>query len=188
MNTPLKLRAATAADQPGIIDLVNRIYGEYGDRICLERADGDLSDIELNYYGQNGEFVVLERAGEILGTHALLPLLERPACCTFRRLYLDASLRGQQWGTYLMQWALDRARTRGFQRIEFWSDTRFSAGHQFFRKLGFQTDGQKRKMTDGWEDYQEYFFFRELADLKSTIPDPQFDKAAENVDHGGTKD
>ena len=158
MNTALTLRPAVAADQPGIIELVNRIYQEYGDRICLERADGDLLDIASNYTQQGGEFVVLEREGTILGTHALVPLSERPGCCTFRRLYLDSSLRGYR----LMQWALDLADERGFQRIEFWSDTRFTRGHQFFRRLGFATDGQIRKMNDGWDEYQEYFFFLQL--------------------------
>ena len=188
MSDSLKLRPAVASDQAGIIDLVNRVYGEYGDCICLERADGDLLDIESSYLQPGGEFVVLEKDGAILGTHALLPLCDQPGCCTFRRLYLDASLRGQRWGLFLMQWAFERAQERGFQRVEFWSDTRFTRGHQFFRRLGFESDGQVRQMTDGWEAYQEYFFFLELADLKSTIWDPQFDKPTKNVDHDGTND
>lgn len=165
MNTPPQLRPATAADQPGIIDLVNRVYEEYGDRICLEQADGDLLDLQATYWEPGGEFVVLESDGAILGTHAILPLADQEDCCTFRRLYLDKSLRGQQWGETLMKWALERARERGFVRVEFWSDTRFTRGHRFFRRLGFQSDGQVREMTDGWEDYQEYFFYRRLDDL-----------------------
>ena len=66
-----------------------------------------------------------------------------------------------------MQWALERARDRGFERVEFWSDTRFTRGHRFFQRLGFERDGQVREMTDGWEDYQEYFFYQQLADHPS---------------------
>ena len=167
MNTTPQLRPAVAADQPGIIDLINRVYEEYGDRICLEQADGDLLDLQATYWEPGGEFVVLERDGTILGTHAILPLADQENCCTFRRLYLDKSLRGQQWGEHLMQWALERARDRGFERVEFWSDTRFTRGHRFFQRLGFERDGQVREMTDGWEDYQEYFFYQQLADHPS---------------------
>ena len=167
MNTTLQLRPAVASDQEGIIDLVNQVYGEYGDRICLERADGDLLDLQASYWEPGGEFVVLGRDGVILGTHALLPLVDQDGCCTLRRLSLDESLRGQQWGETLMQWALERARERGFKRVEFWSDTRFTRGHRFFQRLGFQRDGQVREMTDGWEDYQEYFFFRQLDDQRN---------------------
>ncbi|HIN95092.1 MAG TPA: GNAT family N-acetyltransferase, partial [Planctomycetes bacterium] len=70
MNTAPKLRPAVASDQQGILDLVNQVYGEYGDRLCLERADGDLLDLQASYWEPGGEFVVLERDGVILGTHA----------------------------------------------------------------------------------------------------------------------
>ena len=186
MNTQLNFRPATTADQPGIIDLVNRVYEEYGDRICLEEADADLLDLQGFYLQQEGEFIVLEKNDTILGTHALLPLADQPGCCTFRRLYLDKSLRGESWGEQLMQWALERASARGFQRVEFWSDTRFERAHRFFQRLGFQPDGRVRQMTDGWIDYQEYFFSRPLDDISATISNPQFDKAGENVDHDGT--
>ena len=167
MNTSFQLRPAVAADQPGIIELINRVYEEYGDRICLEQADGDLLDLQTVYWKPGGEFVVLENNGTILGTHAILPLVDKENCCTFRRLYLDKSLRGTQWGETLMKWALDRGRERGFERVEFWADTRFTRAHRFFRRLGFQTNDQVRKMTDGWEEYQEYFFYRPLDDQVS---------------------
>ncbi|MDE0737246.1 MAG: GNAT family N-acetyltransferase [Pirellulaceae bacterium] len=186
MKPLLNFRAATADDQPGIINLINRVYEEYGDRICLEEADADLLDIQGFYLQQEGEFMVLEQDNLILGTHALLPLADQPGCCTFRRLYLDKSLRGESWGEQMMRWALERAATRGFQRVEFWSDTRFERAHRFFQRLGFQPDGRLRQMTDGLIDYQEYFFSRPLDDVSPTISNPQFDKAGKNVDHDGT--
>ena len=92
--------------------------------------------------------------------NAVVPLSEH--VCTFRRLYLAADLRGADWGRRLMQWALDWASTAGFQRVEFWSDTRFTRAHQFFEKLGFQRDGRTRQMDDGHMPYAEHFFYREL--------------------------
>jgi hypothetical protein len=49
------------------------------------------------------------------------------------------------------------------QRLECWSDTRFTRAHAFFARGGFQGDGRVRRMHDGWMPYEEYFFFRDLA-------------------------
>jgi putative acetyltransferase len=142
--------------------LIDAVYREYGDRLCLENADRDLLDIDGHYLKIGGAFIVLDEAGQVRGTHAVLPEATRPGVCYFRRLYLEAALRGSPWGTRLMQWAIDWARDHGMRRIEFWSDTRFTRAHAFFTRLGFQRDGRLRTMDDGWLPYQEYFFFRDL--------------------------
>jgi putative acetyltransferase len=160
MNRPT-LRPFAADDEDGVIALVDRVYREYGERLCLKGADRDLTDIPGTYLQPGGSFVVL--AGDtILGSHAMLPLDRENGTCTFRRLYLDSSLRGTGWGETLMDWAVEDARGEGFQRVEFWSDTRFTRAHRFFERIGFQRDGRSREMVDGWSPYQEYFFWRDL--------------------------
>jgi GNAT superfamily N-acetyltransferase len=144
--------------------LIDAVYREYGDRLCPENADQDLLDIEGHYLRAGGAFVVLDDAGQVRGTHAVLPEATRPGVCIFRRLYLDAALRGGPWGQRLMQWALDWARTQSMRRAEFWSDTRFTRAHRFFARCGFQRDGRIRTMHDGWMPYQEYFYFLELVE------------------------
>lgn len=156
------LRPATAADAPAIIALVDSVYQEYGDKVCLEDADKDLLSAHEHYARLGGEFVVLEAEDRIVGIHAIVPLPHQPGACTFRRLYLHPSLRGGGSGTRLMQWAIERAQTMGFKRVEFWSDTRFSRAHRFFARLGFVQDGRVREMRDAWEPYHEYFFYRDL--------------------------
>ena len=158
----LHLRPVRPADQDAIMALIDGVYREYGDRLCLENADRDLLDIDGHYLQTGGAFIVLDEAGQVRGTHAVLPEATRPGVCYFRRLYLEAALRGGPWGTRLMQWAIDWARDHGIRRIEFWSDTRFTRAHAFFARLGFQRDGRLRTMEDGWLPYQEYFFFRDL--------------------------
>ncbi|HTN75176.1 MAG TPA: GNAT family N-acetyltransferase [Pirellulaceae bacterium] len=155
------IRAANAADIPGIVALIDAVYQEYGDRICLESADSDLLTAHEHYAAQGGRFIVLARGDEILGTHAVVPLAQ-PEICTFRRLYLDKSLRGAEWGERLMHWAIATARELQFSRVEFWSDTRFERAHRFFARLGFERDGRVRTMHDAFEPYQEYFFFKAL--------------------------
>jgi putative acetyltransferase len=92
----------------------------------------------------------------------VLPEAARAKVCIFRRLYLEAALRGGPWGARLMQWAIDWARAHGMHRVEFWSDTRFTRAHAFFARFGCQRDGRIRSMDDGYRPYQEYFFFLAL--------------------------
>jgi putative acetyltransferase len=160
----LHLRPARPEDQPAIIHLIDTVYREYGDRLCPQGADSDLLDIDSHYVERGGAFSVLDEAGEVRGTHATLPDSAQPGVCILRRLYLEAALRGGPWGPRLMQWAIDWARARGMRRLEFWSDTRFSRAHTFFGRFGFQRDGRTRSMHDGWMPYEEYFFFRDLAE------------------------
>ncbi|MEQ8786196.1 MAG: GNAT family N-acetyltransferase [Pirellulaceae bacterium] len=157
----MRLRAFQTSDVSGVIALIDGVYREYGDVICLEKADGDLLEIEARYRLRGGEFVVLDDQGTIRGTHAVVPL-EAAGVCTFRRLYLDRSLRGGDWGSRLMQWAVDWAIAAGYQRVEFWSDTRFTRAHRFFQRSGFEQDGRVRRMDDGAAPYEEYFFSRDL--------------------------
>ena len=79
-----------------------------------------------------------------------------------RRLYLDPELRGAGWAQKLVDWAIDRARVLGMQRMELWSDVRFTRAHAFYKKFGFVHEGVEREMDDGWEPYREYFYYREI--------------------------
>jgi GNAT superfamily N-acetyltransferase len=158
----LTLQIATQDDQPGIIQLIDQVYAEYADRVCLEGAESDLLDLQTHYFAKGGAFVVLKYDQQIVGTHAALPIETSPAICTFRRLYLQQRLRGSGHGARLMQWAIDWALDRRFDRIEFWSDTRFEHAHRFFHKFGFVTDHTVRQMDDGVTPYQEYLFTKEL--------------------------
>jgi len=157
------LRPATTADVPGIVALIDGVYHEYGDVIFLEGADADLLKIDDYYRAPGGEFVVLaDSAGRVCAAHAVHPIDKLQGLCTFRRLYMLPELRGTGWGTRLMEWAIEWARAAGFRRVEFWSDTRFTRAHRFFRRLGFAHDGRVRHLGDGSMPYSEYFFAREL--------------------------
>lgn len=166
----LEIRLATEADCEGIVELIDGVLIEYGDRICTTPggAESDVLDIDAGYRSRGGEFWVLDSfeqgASRIVGTHATRPDPERPTeVCTFKRLYLHQSLRGTNWGHDLMQITIDWARERAFKRIEFWSDTRFERAHRFFEKFGFQRTGEARQMTDSVVPYAEYFFFLNLS-------------------------
>jgi len=160
----MKIRLATNQDQAGIVALINEVLGEYDDAICLEGSEADLNDLQSNFFDVGGAFWVIEDSSidhdrSIVGTHALLPLQDRPEVCVFKRLYLAKGLRGGNWGHQLMQTNIDWAKEHKLKRVEFWSDARFSRAHRFFEKFGFQTTGERRTMTDSHENYDELFFF-----------------------------
>ena len=142
--------------------LINAVYHKYGDCLCLENADRDLLDTDAYYIKAGGAVVVLDDTGHVRGTHAMLPEATRAKVCIFRRLYLEAALRGVPWGAQLMQWTIVWAHAHSMHRVEFWSDTRFTQAHVFFARFGFQCEGRLWSMDDGCIQYQEYFFFLNL--------------------------
>lgn len=158
----LKIRTASNQDRAAITELIDGVYQEYGDRVCLEDADSDLLDLEASYAGRGGALVVLEGPGGIVGSHAGLPIDRERGLCTFRRLYLAPKWRGTGAGACLMDWAIDWAKKEDFRRVEFWSDTRFERAHNFFERFGFVKEGSIRDMTDGHDPYSEYLFFLDL--------------------------
>jgi len=157
-------RDATDADSPAIIDLISRVYDEYGEVMHTAGADADLLSIEASYAGRGGAFIVLEgEDGKIVACHATSPLDEAAGLLNFRRLYLDKALRRQGIGRQLMDWAVGWSRDHGYRRVEFWSDTRFVHAHAFFESYGFRKTGDIREMDDGALPYSEYFFAMDLS-------------------------
>ncbi|MFL2869571.1 MAG: GNAT family N-acetyltransferase [Pirellulaceae bacterium] len=158
----IEIRQATKSDQPAIANLIGGVYAEYGDKLCLDDAERDLTEMPDYYHDRDGDFVVLSDGDEVIGCHATLPVQGKPETCTFRRLYLNQNRRGTGCGKLLMQWAVDWAKHRGFKRIEFWSDSRFTQAHGFFKSFGFHDTGDIRNMDDSFEPYSEYFFCMNL--------------------------
>ncbi len=158
-----QITPASNDDLDHIIRLIDDCYQEYGDRVVLNGDDKDLLDIEANYKQQGGEFIVVrDPDGVLVGTHAVSPISSQDKLCTFRRLYLASELRGSGLGQALMLWAIQWAREAGYQRVEFWSDTRFTRAHRFFENLGFQTAHETRDMDDGIQPYSEFFFWLDI--------------------------
>ena len=154
-------RPAQPTDQSGVILLIDTIFREYGDEVCLEGADRDLLDLVGSYEAIGGEFRVLHDGQTVRGTVALVPVVERPGVGMIRRLYLDSSLRGDGWGQRFIEWIFQTARERNYRRIELWCDLRFERAQAFYTRHGF-TRGEIRHMSDGVMPYSEYFFHKEM--------------------------
>ncbi|MBG89236.1 MAG: hypothetical protein CMO80_20400 [Verrucomicrobiales bacterium] len=156
----MKLRPVTDADSAAVVELIDSCLREIGDRVFPEGEGQDLMNPEASYAGRGGAFVFMEDDTGITGTHAVLPTSEN-GTATFRRLYVRKDMRGHGVGKRLMQWAIDEAIAKGFERVVFWSDTRFAHAHEFFRRFGF-VKGETRDMDDGAVPYSEFRFERAL--------------------------
>lgn len=153
-------RPAAAADSAGIIALLDAVFREYGDRVCLEGSEADLEDLPAHY--ADGEFMVLEDDGRIVGTVALTPCQQQPNVCWLKRMYLAPELRGEGLAPKFIDWARDRTRALGRSQIQCWSDVRFERAHAFYRKHGFNGPARRRRMTDAYDPYEEFFFYLNL--------------------------
>lgn len=159
VRTELAIRRAANTDSDGVIALIDSVLREYGDRVHLEKADRDLTEIESTY---NGAFWVLCDGEKVLGTVAITCDAQSPEVCFLKRLYLSRTLRGTGWGERLLERAIDAARDAGHTRMHFWTDIRFTRAHAFYERRGFVSDGRTRTLDDAWEPYTEYFYSRDL--------------------------
>ena len=122
-----------------ILGLIGSIFAEYGLTFDPTGYDADLNRIEVKYRDAGGDFWVLEDDGRVAGTVAVVPLSATDV--EIKRVYLDASLRGQGWGSRLVEHALAWARARGHGRARLWSDVKFTRAHVMYERLGFVRTG-----------------------------------------------
>jgi len=122
-----------------ILGLIGSIFAEYRLTFDPTAYDADLNRIEVKYRDTGGDFWVLEDDGRVAGTVAVVPLSATDV--EIKRVYLDASLRGQGWGSRLVEHALAWARARGHGRARLWSDVKFTRAHVMYERLGFVRTG-----------------------------------------------
>ncbi|MGF1449045.1 MAG: GNAT family N-acetyltransferase [Opitutales bacterium] len=156
------LRRVTADDRQTVIALIDTVYREFGDSVFLSGYDADLTRLPQAYTEAGGDFVVLTNdAGDLLATHAVLPLAVTENAVQLKRFYVRADHRGTGLGRCLMDWALDWSRERGQRRIELWTDVRFRQAHAIYERWGFVRQAI-RSGEDGNMPYQEYQYTRDI--------------------------
>jgi GNAT superfamily N-acetyltransferase len=151
------IATATAADAPGIVALIGRVYAEYGFLWEPRVEVPDLFDFDAHYAPPRGGFWVVRNGPVIVGSIGVERLDERRA--ELHRLYLDVELRGRGTGHALTQTALAWCRDRGVDHAILWSDTRFDRAHRLYARMGFARTGE-RVLPDDVNDTREYRFER----------------------------
>lgn len=95
------IREATDNDREAIIQLIDEIFQEYGDRVFLEGAESDLMAISDEFYGKGGQFWVYEIDHQIVGTAAVVP--DNAGKAVLKRVYLHKNYRGSGIADELLQ-------------------------------------------------------------------------------------
>jgi GNAT superfamily N-acetyltransferase len=148
---------ATAADVPGIVTLIGRVYAEYGFVYDPRVEVPDLFDFDAHYAPPRGAFFVVREPATIAGSVGVERLDDARA--ELHRLYLDAGLRGRGTGRALTEAVLAWCRAQAIGRLILWSDTRFDRAHRLYLRMGFTRTGE-RTLPDDPNDTREYRFER----------------------------
>lgn len=158
----MMLRPFQTEDTQGIIDLIDVFFRQHDFQVFLEECDAGLLDIPNEYPGENF-MVLVDEDNAVRGTVAITLIPDREGVSEIHRMYLDASLHGTGEAKRLLDWALDRSRELGCNRVELWSDTRFTRAHQFYEKHGFVHDGRVRHIHYSYDQYDERFYALKLS-------------------------
>jgi len=148
---------------PEVIELIHRVFNEYGFIWDPEDEFWDLLREEqaFPYRSPIGAmWVMRDDDGTVVGSIAA-ERVDGPTV-ELHRLYLDAHLRGQGMGRRLFETGVDWAREHGASRIELWSDTRFEDAHRLYERLGYVKSDSRR--LDDANHTVEFKYEREIAE------------------------
>jgi GNAT superfamily N-acetyltransferase len=147
---------ARAADAPAVVELIGRVFAEYGFVWDPEVEVPDLLAFE-RHYGGGGAFWVARLGHRVVGSVGVERLADGRA--ELHRLYLDAALRGRGLGRALVEAVLAWCRAHGIMGLVLWSDTRFEQAHRLYERMGFARTGE-RELPDDVNDTREYRYER----------------------------
>lgn len=125
----------------GAVHVIASVFAEYAMTFDPADYDVDLQDIDTSYAGRGGAFSVLLDDDRVVGTVGVVAY--GGAECEIKRLYLLPAYRGRGHGRRLLQHALDWGRARGCHRAVAWSDVRLQTAHEVYRRMGFETIGER---------------------------------------------
>lgn len=151
-----RVRPVRDNDVPGIVNLIRRVYAEYGQ--TLDQAEEPhVFDPGAYFRGHGGEFWVANADDTIVATCGVKQVGED---AELKSLYVHAAHRRQGLARRLVDLCVTHASFNGARRLILWSDTRFLDAHRLYRRLGFTLEGL-RELKDSnltWE----FGFFKSL--------------------------
>jgi GNAT superfamily N-acetyltransferase len=150
---------ASAEDVPAVIELIGRVFSEYGFVYDAAVEVPDLLAFEAHYAPPAGAFYVIRGEAGVVGSVGV----ERAGdgVAELHRLYVDAGLRGHGRGRALVAAALAWCRAEDIGRVVLWSDTRFDRAHRLYEHMGFWRTGE-RALPGDVNQTREYRYERAL--------------------------
>lgn len=150
--------AATREDAAGVIDLIRRVFVEYG---WIWDAATEVPDLLqwTAYEPPHGGFFVIRLDDRVVGSAGV----DRVDADTaeLHRLYLDPAMRGRGLGDGLVEAVLGWCRAHGVKRLVLWSDTRFEHAHRLYLRHDFRQTGE-RVLPEDVNHTREYHFERDV--------------------------
>jgi GNAT superfamily N-acetyltransferase len=159
MSDEVTITAATVADVSAVVDLIGRVYAEYGFVWEARTEVPDLFAFETHYAAPRGAFFVAHAAGRTVGSVGVERVDDRGA--ELHRLYVEESCRGRGAGRALIERVLAWCHEQRMARLILWSDTRFKAAHRLYERMGFRRCGE-RELVGDVNQTREYGFEREV--------------------------
>ncbi len=154
MLTPVRIRPATEADLPRIVELIHRgaapgvTSGEDPGPPLPDSYRRAFVDIKRN---DHCEVFVAELDGRVVGTYQLqfLPNLSNRGrwLAQIESVHVDENLRGQGIGEQMLRRAVDDARARGCFRLQLTSNKSRGDAHRFYERLGFVKSHEGMKLA-----------------------------------------
>jgi len=155
----LLIQPASATDAEAVIQLLHRVYEEYGFIFEPMTEVPDLLSFTRHYTAPHGSFFVIhDEEATVVGSVGVERLTDTSA--ELHRLYLDSDLRGQGLGRALVDAAIAWCRAEGILHLVLWSDTRFDRAHALYEHMGFRRTGE-RTLND-INQSREYRYEHEL--------------------------
>jgi GNAT superfamily N-acetyltransferase len=154
----VRIVPATRADAPGVIELIGRVFVEYG---WIWAPSVEVPDLLrwTDYEPPHGAFFVVREGAGVVGSVGVDRVDDGTA--ELHRLYLDAALRGRGLGDALVETVLAWCRDNGVERLVLWSDTRFQHAHRLYLRHGFRQTGE-RELPEDINQTREYHFERNV--------------------------
>ena len=153
----MTIAPATRADAPGVIDLIGRVFVEYGWIWDPAIEVPDLLQWAPHYEPPHGAFWVIRQDERVVGSAGVDRVDARTA--ELHRLYLDPAVRGRGLGDALVETVVAWCRERAVARLVLWSDTRFEHAHRLYVRKGFRQTGE-RVLPEDANQTREYHFER----------------------------
>lgn len=148
----ITIRDAQESDLPAIVSIYNSVIP--GRMVTADLTEVTVADrkpwFDAHSIGNNRPIWVAEQNGEIVGWLSLSSFYGRPAynATVELSIYLDENIRGKGFGSYFVNYAIDRCQEFGIKTI-----LAFIFGHNIpslclFEGFGFETWGTYPKVAE----------------------------------------
>lgn len=139
----LFFRLTTREDLPAIVQLLaDDELGSQREKFEDPLPDAYYAAFEAISHDQNHELIAVEWNGEVIGTLHLMFLpsisFQGGLRAQIESLRVDTKCRNLGIGRELMNWAIERARSRGAHVVQLTTHLTRKDAHRFYERLGFK--------------------------------------------------